>query len=72
MIVTLMARGICWIDKVRDDLNNAFWRELSEALIEAYNIIDTSSVKNQPMMPIYFFKVLEKPFMEKLEWNILC
>ena len=22
MIVTLMARGICWIDKVRDDCNS--------------------------------------------------
>ena len=32
---TLMKRGICWIEKVKAELNSAFWRDLLEVLIEA-------------------------------------
>ena len=55
--VTLMKRGICWIEKARDELNNAFWRE-------AYNRIDTPLVRNQLMMPIWFSK---EPAWRKLK-----
>ena len=62
-----MKSGICWIEKVRDELNNAFWRELIEVLIEAYNRIDTSLVKNQIMLSIWFSKKPAIPFMANIE-----
>ena len=31
--VNLRERGICWIEKVKDNWNNAFCRELSEVLL---------------------------------------
>ena len=65
--VALMKRGICWIEKVRDELNNAFWRELLDLLIEAYNIINTSLVKNQLMMHIDLTKEPTIPFMARIE-----
>ena len=60
-----MKRGICWIEKIRDKLNNAFWREHLDVLIEAYNRIDTS--KNELMIPIWFSKEPAIPFMAKIE-----
>ena len=69
-----MKRWIGWIEKVWGELNNAFLRKLLDVLIEAYNRIDTSLVKNQLMMPIWFSTEPAIPFMAKIEksWNILC